>query len=140
MSEREDFSATRMAYVPGVGNVKVYDCPNDGVPKRCRRLVPRGPYNETAEHLHNGFMNVRDNATPYWAGYVRTMQIQFAELMLSFEPAVVPLVAPITAEAVIALRDKSDCSMPACKKALVTCNGDALAAEEWLRRNLANRV
>jgi len=140
MSEREDFSATRIAYIPGAGNVKVYDCPNAGVPKRCRRDVPRGPYNEKAEHLHNGFMNARANASPYWQGYLRAMQIGFAELMLTFEPAVVPLVAPITASVVIALRDTTDCSLTACKKALVACNGDALAAEEWLRRNLANRA
>jgi hypothetical protein len=87
MSEREDFSATRTVYIQGAGHIKVYDCPNDGVPKRCRRLVPRGPYNEAAEELHNGFRNARGNATPYWAGYLGAMQASFAELMLQLQPS-----------------------------------------------------
>lgn len=41
----------------------------------------------------------------------------------------------ITAEDVRHLRDKTDCTMMDCKKALTACNGDMSAAMEYLRNN-----
>lgn len=46
---------------------------------------------------------------------------------------------PITAEAVQHLRDKTDCPMMECKKALTACNGNMDEAMEYLRYGRGRR-
>lgn len=132
MNEREDFSGTYMMETR-LGLCEVYDCQNDGVPKINRRRRPRGPYNEKAEALFNGFMNAIHNARdPYWKAYITEMRNSFADLMLELQPAPPPRVQ-VTNEMVLKLRDRSGESMMSCKKALIASAGNMGVAEELVR-------
>jgi hypothetical protein len=79
---------------------KTYDCPNDGVPKKERRLHPRGPKNERTEHLFDGFRNAIENASDYWRGYLRAMRDDFASFARAGAPTHPAEPAPHAAQGV----------------------------------------